>query len=88
MIGLRFLKETPALKSFLRNNPFVSIDRNGQYHVCGFADRVDASAEKRIERWRSDYYFPDAMDLHVYTLSPYIRLASSLRIGREKDRIS
>ncbi|MFI5360405.1 MAG: hypothetical protein ACHQ49_00425 [Elusimicrobiota bacterium] len=77
--ALRIIRETAALKSFLRHNPFVAVDRSGRLRLHGFVETLeDASAAGAIAAWKQRCGYPGGIDLNVYELSPRIRLREGI----------
>jgi hypothetical protein len=73
--GLRIVQETPALKSFLRNNPFIAMGSRNRQHLCGFVESFeDESSARAVAEWEERHCSPGGVDLRVYQLSPRIVL--------------
>ncbi len=72
LLALHVLHESPALKQFLFNNPFVACDSPEHFTVYGFVqgDGVDAAA---IQSWEHRYGMPGKIKLRVFSLWPNIR---------------
>ena len=71
-IALRVLKESPALKSFLRHNPFVGTDKSERYEIHCFVDGSRES-EEEMERWSARYRNPGRVEMRVFDTMPNLQ---------------
>ncbi len=72
VLALSIVQNSPAVKSFLEQNPFVAIDGPKRVKVCGFVG--DGPAESEVMRARhSRYCDPSLVGLQLFSLSPEIR---------------
>lgn len=77
-VWLRFRRGTPAVRQFLQDNPFITIDENGDLYGLVFADSAGMKPEDRarlFERYRS----PGLKDLIVRPVADFI-------VGQAEDR--
>jgi len=74
-IALRILKESNAVKSFLRHNPFVGTDKNERFDIHCFVDGSE-EADADLGRWRSRYCNSGKVGLRVFRTVPHIQFCS------------
>jgi hypothetical protein len=80
LLALEIVRETRAVKNWLKCNPFVAVDRGGRYSVSGFIDAAQEGViEDIVDSWRQRYCVEGGLDLRVYALSPRMHLEREVR---------
>ncbi len=67
--SLCFLKESAALKSFLLQNPFVSVEEDGECHAVVFSEDAPEATPERLDPLLSEAYCEGLPRMDVYAFS-------------------
>ncbi len=80
------LANTPGLRAFLVNNPFVFIDK-GSINAAVFVDCEHGFCQEEVARIYQDYYFEGMSKLYIYQFGNSRNLPRSVLTSQFSDRI-
>jgi len=80
------LADTPGLRAFLTNNPFIFIDK-GKINAAIFVDCERGFSQEEIATIYKDYYFDGMSKLYIYQFGNSRNLPRGISASQFSDRI-